>query len=153
MTVPERVTLAEFLSGLDDASAAEARAAAARIDELARAGRALEGIESRFLAAAGVAAGMFVVGLWLFANPGSASPALTVVCLAGLPAVAVLYALRVMPRTRADRAAEDQNRRHFLPHGGLYFAAGENPACVVRVPPQRAGDRAGAKVTRKDIWW
>ena len=152
MTTPERVSLVDFLSGLDDAAAAEARVAAARIDELARTGNAMEGVERRYLPWAIVGAILFVAGIVLFFMPGTVPRIVTIACIAALPVVAVTYGLHVMPRSRADAAAEDLNLRHFLPHGGIYFAAGDRPACVVRVPPQQATGKS-PKISRKDIWW
>ncbi len=149
---PERVPLAQFLSRLDEASAAEARAAAAKIDELARAGDGLEGIERLFMIPAGIAALAFVAGIWFFFSPGTAPPAVTVACLAALPLILVFYGFRVLSRTRADREAEDLNRRYFLPHGGIYFAAGANPACVIQVAAQSAKDRVDPEITSKDLW-
>lgn len=152
MTAPERLTLSGFLAGLDDASAAEARAAAARIDELARTGNAMDGIERRFLPFV-IAAGLaFLAGIVMLLLPGLAPRPITVVCLAVLPLLAGIYALRVIARTRADQAASALNARHFLPHGGIYFAAGRSPACVVRVPAQSGAVKA-AGICRKDIWW
>lgn len=153
ITQPVKLPLADFLARLDDVSAAEARVAAARIDELSRIGNSMEGVERQFLWPAAVAALAFLAGLWFLLVPGTVSPFVTVICLGALPATVVIYGLRVMSRTQADRAAEDLNRRHFLPHGGIYFAEGLNPACVVRVEAQNAGDRETPGITRKDIWW
>ena len=69
MTKHERVTLAEFLGRLEEEPAAEARAAAARIDELSRIGNAMEGIEHRFLPWAVVAAAAFVASNWSRITP------------------------------------------------------------------------------------
>lgn len=153
MTAPrERITLGEFLARLDDISAGEARTAAARIDELARTTGDMDGIERRFLPFAIAGAVAFIAGIVLFLLPGTVPRPIVVLCLAALPAVAAVYALRVMARTRADRAADELNVRHFLPHGGIYFAADQRPACVVRIPPQGDGVRP-CGITRKDIWW
>ena len=153
MSTPERVALADFLSGLDETTAAEARAAAARIDVLARTGDAMEGIERRYLPFAIGAAVLFVIGVVFFFMPGIVPRLVTIACMAALPVVAVAYGLHVMPRSRADAAAEELNLRHFLPHGGLYFAEGERPACVVRVPAQEATGKQRKKFTSKDMWW
>jgi hypothetical protein len=136
----ERVSLETFLAGLDAAAAAEARVAATEIDRLALVGDRMEGIERRYLPWAAAGAVLFASGLWLLFDPRFAPGWLPLsVLLAVLPAVAFRYALAVRPRTRADHAAEKLNRRHFLPHGGLYFPPGERPATVVRVswaPPE-----------------
>lgn len=152
MTKHERVTLAEFLGRLEEEPAAEARAAAARIDELSRIGNAMEGIEHRFLPWAVVAAAAFVAGVVLFFFPSVVPRWVTVLCLGALPTVAVTYAFRVRPRSRADASIETLNIKYFLPHGGLYFAEGARPACVVVVPAQD-GTGPGYKLTQQEIWW
>jgi hypothetical protein len=136
----ERLPLQRFLAGLDAPAAAEARAAAAQIDRLALIGDRMEGIERRFLPWAAAGAVLFGIGLWLLFDPRIQPGRLVLaVLLAALPAVACRYAWAVRPRTRADHAVERLNRAHFLPHGGLYFPPGRNPAAVVRVdwtPPE-----------------
>lgn len=135
----ERVDLDTFLAGVDEAAAAEARVAAAEIDRLARVGDAMEGVERRYLPWAAVGAVLFVVGVWLLFHPEFHAGWLIAIMLAVLPGVVIAYGLRVAPRTRADNRAEELNRRHFLPQGGLYFPPGERPAAVVRVdwkPPE-----------------
>lgn len=137
--VGERVELETFLAGLDEASAAEAGVAAAEIDRLARVGDAMRGIERRFLPWAAAGAVLFVIGLWLLFHPASQAGWWIAPLLSVLPGVVVAYALRVAPRTRADNRAEQLNRLHFLPHGGIYFPPGERPAAVIRViwtPPE-----------------
>ncbi len=131
--VGERVDLDTFLADIDEVPAAEARVAAAEIDRLARVGDAMQGIERRFAPWAAVGAGLFIVGLWLLFHPGFHTGWWIAVMLAVLPGVAIAYAIRVAPRTRADNRAEALNRRHFLPHGGLYFPPGARAAAVVRV--------------------
>src|SRR5690606_21715923 len=135
----ERVDLDTFLAGLDEGTAAEARVAAAEIDRLARVGDAIQGIERRFVPWAAAGAVLFALGLWLLFQPAYGAGWWIAVMLAALPGVAVAYAFRVAPRTRADNRAEALNRRHFLPNGGLYFPPGEREAAVVRVdwtPPE-----------------
>ena len=156
MTGPQRLSLPEFLSRVDDTDAAELRAAAARIDDLARVGNAIEGIERRYLPWAVASGVAFVVGLWFFLNPGTARPAVMIGCLAALPLVAAHYGWRVMGRTRADQQAYALNVRHFLPLGGLYFPAGNGrEACVMKVEAKTVdpGSLQGSKVTRRDMWW
>ena len=136
----ERIDLEAFLAGLDEGAAAEARVAAAEIDRLARIGDGMEGVERRWLPWAAIAAALFVIGLWLLVDPRLTVAWLPLaLLLSALPGVMLGYVWTVAPRTRADRAAESLNRRHFLPHGGRYFPPGERPAAVVRVdwaPPE-----------------
>lgn len=129
----ERIDLDAFLNGLSDADRGEARAAAAKIDKLARIGDRMTGIERHFRWPAIVAAGMMMLGVWLFVHPMLLNRWLMVFCISALPIVGVVYAWRVRDRTRADNEIEALNRDYFLPHGGLYFPPGDRPACVVRV--------------------
>ena len=158
----ERVGLDDFLAGVDEAAAARARVAAAEMDRLARVGDAMEGVERRFAPWAAIAAALFAVGLWLLFDPRVSAGWLPLAALlSGLPAVALAYAWRVAPRTRADAAAELLNRAHFLPHGGLYFPPGERPAAVVRVdwtppppepPPPAHRDPRKREIRPGRIW-
>lgn len=135
----ERIGLEDFLAGLDEADAARARVAAAEIDRLARTGDRMEGIERRFALPALAGIVLFGIGVWLLFHPTLEAGWGIAACLAVLPGVVLAYAWRVAPRSRADAAAERLNRRHFLPHGGLYFPPGARPAAVVRVdwtPPE-----------------
>lgn len=132
--VGERVPLETFLAGLDEEAAARARVAAAEIDRLALVGDRMEGIERRYLPWAAAGAILFLIGIWVLFDPRFAPDwPLMAALIAPLPVVASCYAWAVAPRTRADGAADELNRAHFLPHGGLYFPPGERPAAVVRV--------------------
>lgn len=126
-----------------------------RIDVLAEPGRQMEGIERAYLPWAAGAAILFVVGIVLFFSPGLLGfggiwPILF--CLIALPAVAVHFALRVMPRSRADAQIETLNRAHFLPLGGIYFPESETPAGVVLVEwrPEPPPDPKSLKDPRKE---
>ena len=135
----DRIELDTFLAGLDEVAAAEARTAAAEIDRLARIGDTMQGIERRFAPWLFAALGLFLLGLWLLFQPGFGAGWLIAVRLAARPGVIIAYGLRVAPRSRADAKAEELNRHHFLPHGGLYFPPGEREAAVVLVdwtPPE-----------------
>lgn len=142
------VDLESFLKRLSADAAAEARAAAGRMDELERAAQEFEGIERRYAPWALGAALLFVVAAVIvltdavdfrqarsiFGFVGLAAMA------AALPAVAISYALHVRRRTRADRDKLELNRKHFLPHGGLYFPpAGRGAGAVYLTEPQAPG--------------
>ncbi|MEM9140468.1 MAG: hypothetical protein AAGB15_11630 [Pseudomonadota bacterium] len=144
-TVLKRVE--DDLTGLSRADASQLRVFAGRIDALAEPGRKLVGIERRFRPWAILGSILFIVGLGVLFQPGfferlptTANVWIVLICLGFLPALAVLYAWRVMPRSRADAEIDSLNRAHFLPYGGLYFPADENPAGVVLVdhtPPEQ----------------
>ncbi len=132
-TTGQPVPLEAFLADLDPEIQGELRAAAARIDALARTADALAHIERKLAPWAVIAGLLFAVGLWGVINPGTiGAPAITL-CLTALPLVAAVYAWQIKPRTQADNAATEINRQQFLPQGGLYFPQGQKDACVVAV--------------------
>lgn len=130
------------------------RATAADIDRLARSTAHLDGIERGYIPWALGTGLLFVLGLAVFFFPALlddtalASPWTILICLGALPATGLHYHRRVLPRTRTDTAIDALNRDHFVPLGGLYFPAGEIPACVVIIAPARErseGDQARAE--------
>lgn len=149
----ERIPLETFIGDLDDATTAELRVAASKIDDLARAGSGLADVERRYLPAFIAAGALFLLGLYLFLNSGLVAGWILALCLMALPAVSIAYAWRVQPRTRADNAAQDLNKAHFLPRGGLYFPDGADGPCVVRVdwtpPPADLEPQSKYKDPRK----
>ncbi|MGD1923259.1 MAG: hypothetical protein ACFB03_03600 [Paracoccaceae bacterium] len=128
---------------IDDLTVGDAeilRGVARKIDALSSDAAQLDGIERRFVPRAIGATVMFLVGVGLVVFPnlvgGTARGlpmGLIILCLAGLPGVGAVYMMRVMPRMRADSDMETLNRQHFMPLGGVYFAEGDRPACVVPV--------------------
>lgn len=148
-----RIPLDQFLQSLDPETGAELRAVAARIDAFSRTAEALSGVEQRLLPWAGGAAVLFLIGLWLLIHVDASLALPTALSMGALPLVAARYAWLIKPRTQADNAAQDLNRTHFLPHGGLYFPPGEGPACVVQVdwspPPEPEPTPPGLRDPRK----
>jgi len=152
------------LSALTGADPATLRETAAEIDRLAARTRHLDDVERRYLPWAGGAGALFVLGVVLLFNPGLLAwlpvdlgfwPVLA--CLLAFPAVAFLFARRVLPRTRADTAIDALNQQHFLPHGGLYFPAGPGPAGVILVdytPPDRdaPADPRKVRARHRETW-
>ena len=129
----DKVSLDVFLSDLPVDAAAEARTAAAKIDDLARVGNAMGGIEDRFKPYAKGAGVLFVLGLVLFFLPDLINRWISFLCLIALPGLCAVYAFRTRERTWADKDIEDLNKKHFLLHGGIYFPRSDTPAGVVRV--------------------
>ena len=151
--------LAEIGKGLDALRASEPgqlRDIAGRIDRLSGQADSFGAIEARYLPLAPVSAALFVLGMVLLIFPSwfSGIPVLssiwtTLACLGALPALAIHYAWRALPRSRLDAEIETLNREHFLPLGGIYFAAGEEPAGVVLVEWQETEESEGLKDPRK----
>ncbi len=149
----EKVDLTAFLSDLPVEAAAEARIAAAKIDDLARVGETMAGIEIRFKPYAKGAGAMFVLGLVLFFLPDFVNRWISFLCLIALPGICAVYAFKTRERTWADKDIEDLNKAHFLPHGGIYFPVSDTPAGVVRVdymaPPAEPSPGTYPKDPRK----
>lgn len=134
------------------------RKIARQIDGLAEQAERFGGIEQRFIRLAMGAAVLFGIGLILLIFPRTfdGTPFLSSIwtiigCMLAFPAVAVFYAYKVLPRSRLDAEIEALNQRHFVPLGGVYFAAGIAPAGVIRVtytPPE--DDASEVKDPRKE---
>ena len=160
------VPLEAFLAELPPGEAAEARAAAARIDALERR-IGPPGWLERHRAGLGLGAlALFTAGLALFIARavgvgGMPGPALLVPMLAAFPALALGYLWSVRGRSRLDREKMVLNETHFLPHGGVYFGARDGGARVLRVEPPAAeapnlrerAERLHAEVTHRRWWW
>lgn len=145
-------TLKAALPGLTQADPTRLRQITAEIDRLAASVQHLDDADRRYVPWALAGAGLFAIGLglifapsllqiWPFNHLTWTIP----LCLAVLPVVAVHFALRVMPRSRVDTEIDALNRKHFLPHGGLYFPPGPGPGCVMLV------DMANHRAADSDI--
>jgi cbb3-type cytochrome oxidase subunit 3 len=139
---PDRIALDRFLATLPPEAAAELRAEAERIDALERQVMPVRGIERRLKVPFYVSAAMFVIGLVVFLASGRDLETVRALIgeiglcllLGALPALAIYYAYRVRWRTRADRAAFEANRDHFMPHGVIYFPAPDKNQTPVVIP-------------------
>lgn len=158
------VDLEAFLAGLPEAEAAEARAAAARIDELERWIGPPGWIERNFVRLSAVTLVLFVLGIagvigvfagWRF-TIGIGG---VVLLVSAFPALMLAYLVAVRGRTRLDHAKMALNERHFMPHGGLYFGAprGDGKVLLVRVakhaPDLRQRTHAQYAAATKQRWW
>ncbi len=125
------IELDVFLDRLDSDSAAQARAAAGRMDELERVAQDLEGVERAYLPWAIGAVALFIASGVLLLSDNSmfrgAQVFLGPVGLAGmaaaLPILGIVYTLQVRGRTTADTEKFSLNKEAFAPHGGIYFPA------------------------------
>lgn len=136
--------LTSQLNRLQQPDRQKLQAIAAEINQLAAPGAALEGVERRYFPWAIGGLILFLIGIVLLFTPRLSAhvPALQLTiltCLGALPAIGAHYALTIRPRTRSDRRIDALNNEHFLPRGGIYFPAGEQPAGVILVdwtPPE-----------------
>lgn len=151
--------LKEITHGLEALRAPDAghlKTITGKIDRLTEQADGFGKIEKAYVPFARVAVGLFVLGMILLIFPATFSgvPVLsslwtTLLCLVAIPALAVHYAWRALPRSRLDAQIEDLNQDHFVPLGGVYFAAGEEPAGVVLIDWREAEEVPGLKDPRK----
>lgn len=165
----ETVPLEAFLTELPDEAAAEARAAAARIDALERQVGPPGWLERHLFRLAGGALVAFAIGLGLLlgraaGHAGLPGAGVIVPLLGAPPGLALAYLWSVRGRARLDRAKMDLNEAHFLPHGGLYFGGeggedgGDRVLRVAPPKPERPNlrertERLHAEATRRRWWW
>ncbi len=144
----ERIELDEFLGGLSDEAAAQARVAAAKIDRLEQTTDAYRGVEAKYTAPFLVSVILFVAAIvllfdvgGLFADMRNILGGLGLTAMAAaLPISAVVYVFHVRGRTRADREKMDLNRAHFIPHGGIYFSRGDSGDGTVYIAEMKGLD-------------
>lgn len=159
----QKISLDAFLQTLPDSDAAEARAAAARMDEFERVARRVAEPDKRFLAGMGLAAVLFVIAAALLMSGGdffdNARGTLgiigVIVMAALLPALIVSYTVRMRERTRADRQCFELNQTYFMPHGGVYFPGEEEGGSWVFVPDHdsKAWRQPGQAEAIKARWY
>jgi hypothetical protein len=158
------IPLEAFLAALPAPEAAEARAAAARIDALERAVGPPGWLERHLLPLGLGALLLFTLGVLLLAGLlagiGGIGLGAVLPLIAAFPLLVFAYLWSVRGRTRLDREKMALNERYFLPHGGIYF--GERSGGGQVMPVERAPaeptlrDRAHAlyaEATRRRWWW
>lgn len=141
----KNIDLETFLDGLPAEAAANARAAASRIDELERAAQRIGQSDRRYIklfAGAGVlglsAAVMTFGGAHLFGKGNVDLGDVAVMAMAGaFPLLILVYALRMRERTKIDQQKFQIIETYFLPYDGIYFAPGpDNNTGTVSVSPR-----------------
>ncbi len=128
----KNIDLETFLESLPVEAAANARAAAARIDELERAAQRIGRSDRRYVflfAGAGLlglaAAVMTFGGYHLFGKGYMASGEFAVLAMAGVfPILLLVYSLRMRERTKIDQQKFRIVETYFLPYDGIYFPPG-----------------------------
>jgi hypothetical protein len=157
------IDLETFLEGLPETAAANAKAAAARIDELERAAQRIGKSDRQYVmafAGAGVlaliAAFMTLGGYNLFEGGYAALDDLVVPVLAGVfPLMILIYSLRMRERTRIDQEKFEIIETYFLPYNGIYFSPppGQDAGTVsiAMADKRRKPDLLGAK--RAGMHW
>ncbi|MDA7947572.1 MAG: hypothetical protein MPJ78_08840 [Hyphomicrobiaceae bacterium] len=156
------VELETFLNDLPEETAAKARAAAARIDELEHAAERIGSSDQRYLkmfAVAGVlalAATIFTLGGFIGFKSGEISLiGLTILAMAGaFPLLILIYSIRMRERTRIDKQKFEIIESHFLPYGAVYLPPGpERQTGVVAVSPSSHPWRKADVEKKKRAGW
>lgn len=142
-----RIPLETFLAELTEEKAADARAAARRIDMLERQVGPPGWLERNLISLALIALAFFVVGAgaligafaWLRSVIGIGGISLLV---AAFPVLMFVYLVTVRGRTAVDNEKMRLNDRYFLPNGAVYFrdAGMRGPGFVLRVEPRTKGE-------------
>lgn len=123
------IDLETFLEDLPETAAANAKAAAARIDELERAAQRIGKSDGNYIIAfsvtgvlALIAAYMILGGYTLFTGGNGAVSDLAVLFMAGgFPMMIVIYSLRMRERTKLDQQKFEIIETYFMPYNGIYF--------------------------------
>ena len=152
-----RLDLDSFLAGLPADKAAQLRVQAERIDALERHALPVRGVEQKLWRPFLVSLAMFATGLVLFLASGRHLNVVRqligeiglCILLGALPGLAIYYTYRVRWRTKADMAAFNVNRDHFLPHGVIYFSAPE-PGGAPSIVPVDAAKAYKPRPTKND---
>lgn len=126
------IDLEIFLEDLPATAAANARAAAARIDELERAAQHIGKSDRHYIIAfavtgvfAIIAAYMALGGYELFTGGYATLGDVAVLVMAGaFPLLIVIYSLRMRERTKLDKKKYEIIETYFLPYNGIYFPPG-----------------------------
>jgi len=124
-----QIKLETFLKDLPAETAAKAKAAAARIDELEHAASRIGASDKtymRLFLLFGimfiVAVGFLVSGTEMFVKGQPHLLDVIVLLMAGaLPALVLVYALKMNERTRIDREKFEIIENYFMPHNAIYF--------------------------------
>lgn len=126
------IDLEKFLADLPAETAAKARAAAARIDELEHAAQRISRADKTYMRLFLVSGVMFVIAVWLllggkgmFINGQPHLSDVIVLLMAGaLPALILVYSIKMNERTRIDRKKFEIIENYFLPHNAIYLPPG-----------------------------
>jgi hypothetical protein len=143
-----QIDLETFLEGLSEEDAANARAAAACIDEIEHAAQRIGQSDRKFLklfALAGITtliAAFLALGGYHMFQGGQAHLADVVILLmaSAFPVLVLVYSLKMNERTKLDRKKFEIIEAYFLPHDAIYLPAGpDRPAPVVAVTEKPGG--------------
>lgn len=127
-----QIELEEFLADLPAETAAKAKAAAARIDELEHAASRIGASDETYMRLFLLSGVMFIVavafllgGENMFINGEPHLMDILVLLMAGsLPTLILVYSLKMNERTKIDRQKFEIIQNYFMPHNAIYLPPG-----------------------------
>jgi len=150
------IDLETFLESLPEEAAANARAAATRIDELERAAQRIGESDRRYVKAFAGAILLALAATYLalggtdlfLGGTGNFGDFAVLAMAAVFPLLVVVYSLRMRERTRIDQQKFHIIETCFMPYDGIYFPPGpERKQAMVSISP---GAKAWRKPNTKD---
>lgn len=159
-----QIDLETFLDGLSEEDAANARAAAARIDEIEHAAQRIGGSDKKFMKLFGLAgittmvAAYLALGGYHMFQGGQAHFADVVILLmaSAFPVLVLVYSLKMNERTKLDRKKFEIIEAYFLPHDAIYLPAGPDratPIVAVTEKPRGWERPPETKIKKPGRYW
>ena len=158
----KNVDLETFLAELPSETAAKARAAAARIDELEHAATRIGASDQRYLVlfvitgVLALCAAVFTLGGFQFFDGGQAATLrIVMLVVAGaFPLLVLIYSFHMRERTRIDQQKFEIIETYFLPYGAIYLPPGpDREHGVVTISPTTKPWRKADIANKKRAGW
>ena len=156
------VDLDTFLAELPSETAAKARAAAARIDELEHAAGRIGASDHRYMvlfAITGVlalCATVFTLGGFHLFDGGKAAILRTAMLMVAgaFPLLVLIYSFQMRERTKIDQKKFEIIETYFLPYGAIYLPPGpDREHGVVTISPSTNPWRKADVANKKKAGW
>lgn len=144
----KQIDLETFLKDLPEEEAANAKAAAAHIDELEHASQRIGASDRRYVKLFAGAAACTLAAIIISFNAsemfhgGEASLLDLVILLlaAAFPVLVIVYSIKMNERTKLDRKKFEIIEAHFLPYDAIYLPPGPNrEKGIVAIAPKAGG--------------
>lgn len=157
------IDLETFLEGLPTTAAANARAAAARIDELEHAAQRIGKSDRQYTIAFGVAGFLMLVATYLtlggyeFSRGGGIAWGdwAVLVMASALPVLIFVYSIRMFERTKLDQKKFEIIETYFMPFDGIYFPPepGRETGIISMKPEGSWREANQSEVKKARMYW